>query len=367
MILNSEAASNVFPQNFDLARTGFRHRVRVTGGTLHSIGITAKGPNGEELTIDVAWFGAEAPARVLVHSSGLHGVEGFAGSAIQQACLQNGLFDAARLPADGAVVIMHVCNPFGMAWLRRWNENNVDLNRNFRYGGTEDPLEPRIWPELNALANPPTAPGRDLYWVRALSMMGRHGESQVRQALAGGQCLNPKGLFYVGRGMEEGPRKIAAFLNQRLQSAEQITAIDIHTGLGRFGEDCLLMDTRLGSERLAAAREQFGECVQPLSRDGVAYSVEGSQQDLYNNEFPCATTLFLTQEFGTYWGPRVLKTLREENRWHWYGGRTLDHWSKRALTEAFNPRSVKWRETVIRRGLVVAEQALRAAFGAEQV
>jgi hypothetical protein len=28
-------------------------------------------------------------------------------------------------------VFVHVVNPYGMAWHRRWNENNVDLNRNF--------------------------------------------------------------------------------------------------------------------------------------------------------------------------------------------------------------------------------------------
>jgi hypothetical protein len=30
------------------------------------------------------------------------------------------------MPADAAIVLVHILNPYGMAWLRRFNENNVD-------------------------------------------------------------------------------------------------------------------------------------------------------------------------------------------------------------------------------------------------
>ena len=89
--------------------------------------LDAKGPNGEDLSIDIGWFGSPQPRRAFVHSSGLHGVEGFAGSAIQLQWLTGNY----QPPDDGAVVIVHVMNPFGMVWLRRVNENNVDLNYNF--------------------------------------------------------------------------------------------------------------------------------------------------------------------------------------------------------------------------------------------
>ena len=97
------------------------------GGQLDTFTWGLTGPLGEELAIDIAWLGAGRPRRVLLHSSGLHGVEGFAGSAIQLQLLD----ELPRLPEDGAVLIAHVLNPYGMAWLRRVNEHNVDLNRNF--------------------------------------------------------------------------------------------------------------------------------------------------------------------------------------------------------------------------------------------
>ncbi len=62
-----------------------------------------------------------------MESIGLHGVGGFPGSAIQLQFL-NELPEVRR---GGAIVLGHILNPYGMAWIRRFNENNVDLNRNF--------------------------------------------------------------------------------------------------------------------------------------------------------------------------------------------------------------------------------------------
>ena len=121
-----------FSPNYVTARTQFRNAVEKADGRLNALQLDAKGPNGEDLTIDIAWFGAEKPKRVLVHSSGLHGVEAFAGSAIQLQWLDEGI---PSMPEDSALVMVHVLNPFGMSWLRRFNENGVDLNRNFLGAG----------------------------------------------------------------------------------------------------------------------------------------------------------------------------------------------------------------------------------------
>src|SRR5581483_1033981 len=89
-----------FSSDFSTARQRFRHALGHAGGTLHSLPIDAKGPQGEELTIDIGWFGPERPRRALLHSSGLHGVEAFAGSAIQIRLLG----DLPPLPSDTALV-----------------------------------------------------------------------------------------------------------------------------------------------------------------------------------------------------------------------------------------------------------------------
>jgi Protein of unknown function (DUF2817) len=48
--------------------------------------------------------------------------EGFAGSAIQLQMLK----DLPIMPKDAALIVVHALNPYGMAHLRRVNENNVD-------------------------------------------------------------------------------------------------------------------------------------------------------------------------------------------------------------------------------------------------
>ncbi len=76
------------------------------------------------------WAASGSRTSALVVSSGVHGVEGFFGSAVQLAFLEK-LPPDWRPPEGAAVVLIHALNPFGFAWQRRFNEENVDLNRNF--------------------------------------------------------------------------------------------------------------------------------------------------------------------------------------------------------------------------------------------
>src|SRR5437762_4569779 len=138
-----------FSPDYFTARDRFREAAARAGCRIETLPLDARGPGGETLGVDIAWFGAANPRRVVLHSSGLHGVEGFAGSAIQLQFIAN----LRQLPGDTTVVIVHILNPYGMAWLRRVNENNVDLNRNFlgdeSYAGT-----PAAYLTLNSFLNP---------------------------------------------------------------------------------------------------------------------------------------------------------------------------------------------------------------------
>src|SRR5689334_17575661 len=156
-------AESWFSPDFAAARERFRDAATRAGAALHTLGLAAKGPRGEPLAIEVAWVGSAKPRRVFLHTSGLHGVEAFTGSAVQLA-----LLDAPPAPsADGALVVAHVLNPYGMAWLRRANENNVDLNRNFLLNGERFEGAPALYRTLDPLLNPQSAPSHDAFRVRA--------------------------------------------------------------------------------------------------------------------------------------------------------------------------------------------------------
>ena len=103
-----------------------------------------------------------------------------------------------------------------MAWLRRFNENNVDLNRNFLPPGVPYEGAPPGYDQLDSFLNPPTPPSWDFYYARAGWLVLRHGMSALKQAIARGQYEYPKGLFYGGDGLEEGPRKFQQFVKSQL-------------------------------------------------------------------------------------------------------------------------------------------------------
>ena len=50
---------------------------------LQTLDYAGAGPHGETLATDVLWLGDQAARKVVVLLSAVHGVEGFAGSAIQ--------------------------------------------------------------------------------------------------------------------------------------------------------------------------------------------------------------------------------------------------------------------------------------------
>lgn len=124
-----------FSADYATAKRRFISAARARARFLHSFTLNARAPDAAALTIDIAWLGPQAATRSIIHSCGLHGVEGFAGSAIQLALLE----DPPLLQGGSALILVNVLNPYGMAWLRRVNENNVDLNRNFLIGGSNTP------------------------------------------------------------------------------------------------------------------------------------------------------------------------------------------------------------------------------------
>ena len=131
-----------FSPDYATARKRFRAAARAAGATLDAIALEARGPAGEDLTVDFARWGERDARRVLLHTSGLHGVEAYAGSAIQLAVLAS----PPEPPAGCALLLAHVLNPYGMAWRRRANEHNVDLNRNFPGPGGNWKGAPALYP-----------------------------------------------------------------------------------------------------------------------------------------------------------------------------------------------------------------------------
>lgn len=66
-----------FSPNYNAARKRFRDAALALGCSLEAYPIEQIGPDGADLTIDVAFLGNPNSQKIVVVSSGLHGVEGF--------------------------------------------------------------------------------------------------------------------------------------------------------------------------------------------------------------------------------------------------------------------------------------------------
>ena len=94
---------------------------------------------------------------IIILSSGIHGIEGFVGNAIQNMFIVDILEKYIDFEQTG-VLILHSINPYGHKYNRRVTENNVDLNRNFDTNenifNLNDSNYNKAYPKINDFLNP---------------------------------------------------------------------------------------------------------------------------------------------------------------------------------------------------------------------
>ena len=84
----------------------------------------------EGLYIDSLYVPATAEqTNLIVLTTGVHGIEGYIGSVMLDVFWKE-VYPSLNAENTGVLVVANV-NPYGMKYHRRYNENNVDLNRNF--------------------------------------------------------------------------------------------------------------------------------------------------------------------------------------------------------------------------------------------
>jgi len=346
---------DLFSPDFSTAQKRFRNAAHCAGARIHSLPLGINVERGGPLEIDIAWLGPQQPIRALIHVCGIHGVEGFAGSAVQLALLDQ----PPALPADCALILVHILNPYGMAHLRRANEHNVDLNRNFFFDTTGWRGARDGYAALDGFLNPPSPPSRtDFFHGRLLLAWARLSKNAVNQAVAGGQYHFPKGIFYGGNGLETGPQRYCDWLTGHLLGVQKLFVIDVHCGIGVYGRQSLF----LSSPAVAAGELSRALRLPVVTREQatniMGYAHEGGHGGIYGQLLPAAVAISLTQEFGTYSGLRLLRALRAENQHHHYGDGSLSHWSKLQLKRMFCPEDPTWRSQVVTQGCELVRQAL---------
>jgi len=201
--------------------------------------------------------------RPLVLMSGTHGVEGFCGSAIQTNYLKTVL--AVHPSNTVATMFVHGINSYGFSYLRRANENNIDLNRNF-IDFNHLPNNAAYAKLAGTLARKPGAGTRaSIAW-----QILKSGLRTVQDAFTRGQYDYPVGLFYGGREASWSRGTWEKILATYLSRAKAVFYIDYHTGLGPYGYGQAIYPGSANSPLANEVRRVYSEVKFLKTNDAVA-------------------------------------------------------------------------------------------------
>lgn len=230
------------------------------------------------VTEDLATQVAIYPGRddkYLVHISGVHGVESFAGDAVQLSSLQylqhvlETSNDKDSLPT---IVFVHIANPYGFHNLRRVNEDNADLNRNFLTEEEWTMVKSRDpnyahYVDFDFFLNPTDKPthipliDEMLYVYTLVSNLLKYPMHTVKKAVVAGNYHKQNGYGFGGFQHTASTRNIIDLLSRQLDipsRATDLVLIDVHTGLGPHSIDTIMYDSTSDNVRSIFPTEYFG-------------------------------------------------------------------------------------------------------------
>ena len=352
-----------FAADYRNARAKFLAAAALAGGALKSYANPLKGPEGEELATDTAWFGPAEAAKVLVTVSATHGVEGFCGSGAQIDWLLGPA--SAPLPPTTALLFVHAINPHGFAWLRRVTEEGCDLNRNFV--DFAKPLPANAGYDELADAFVPSAlagPVFEAAMKRLEDYRARHGERAFSIARSGGQYRHPGGTFYGGTAPTWARRTLAAIIaDRRLAARALVAVVDYHTGLGPFGYGEPISGDEPGSPAHRRSKAWFGPSLtEPTLGTSSSVPKEGMAELEWHRALGERVS-YVALEYGTYpSNSSGQKALRED---HWLHAYSNVDWAapetrriKAQIRRHFYPELPDWQEMVLFRSRQILRQAL---------
>ena len=361
---DSYAYSDSFYTSYDEIRAHLLDRV----DSLVKNGITVEHTSyaideSDDLYIDKVYLPSSGErTNLILLTTGVHGMEGYIGSVMLDVFFAE-IYPTLNTENTGILIVANV-NPYGMKYMRRYNENNVDLNRNFiedwdnfdRSSNTE-------YPKVDKFLQPEGKMG-NAFWHEVgfyLSLAKEAiftGADTISDALLTGQYEYPEGVYYGGDGDEKSTTYLKGVFRECLDSEyENIVHVDIHSGYGpRY--NMVIFNSVQDETTEAEAVEMFGydyiiavdsEEFYPTFGDTTDYFYRlkngmESDKDLYSTCF----------EFGTigdsfFDSILSLKYTVDENRQHWYPteNKITEAVVRENYYELFYPTETEWREKTV--------------------
>ncbi|MGZ3691839.1 MAG: M14 family metallopeptidase [Pseudobdellovibrio sp.] len=355
-----------FPLNYHESRKRFREQIEKLKATqIEEWAIPSK--NDKDLFVDSAyWPALKSPKSLLVVTSGIHGSETYAGSAILQMFLQEIM---PHLNRDHlGVLLVHAMNPYGFKHHRRTTENGVNLNRNFSISGelyktrntASEKIHEKLFPRTK-VSSARCAMMDKLQIKNGTAFFDDISMDQFTKATAPGQFVTPQDLEYGGKALEPQSLRLVERLKQLMPLYKDVISLDLHTGLGDQNRLHLLTS---GSGK-DLHPELFAELFKPESDKEFYEHTPASADGFYevHGALNCAfadlaradqRVVSITMEFGTL-GHSLEAQLRSLNNFvvehqGFYNGYTSVEIEAEVQKESFErsyPQNDEWREAVI--------------------
>ena len=317
----------------------------------------------EGLYIDSFYLPSTAEkTNLIVLTTGVHGMEGYIGSVMLDVFFEE-VYPTLDTADTGILVVANV-NPYGMKNYRRYNENNVDLNRNFILDWDSfDRASNKEYPKVDTFLGPEGKIGNGLwhevgFYLSLAKTAITDGAGTISDALLTGQYEYPQGVYYGGDGDEASTVYLKDVFSQCLDSDyENVVHIDIHSGYGpRY--NMVIFNSVYETMTEAESQEAFGYDYIIAHDSESFYATIGDTTDFFYRlaqQKETGTELFSTCfEFGTI-GDAFFDTILslkytiDENRNHWYStdNATSAQIVHENYMELFYPTETAWREKTV--------------------
>ena len=330
----------------------------------------------DDLYIDSFYLpSAGARTNLILLTTGVHGMEGYIGSAMLDVFFRE-IYPTLNTENTGILVVANV-NPYGMKNYRRYNENNVDLNRNFILDWeSHDLASNREYPKVDTFLGPTGKIGNALWHeVGFYLSLGKtaitDGAGTISDALLTGQYQYPQGVYYGGTGDEASTMYLKDVFSRCLDSAyENIVHIDIHSGYGpRY--NMVIFNSVYETMNEQESQEAFGYDYVIAYDSESFYATTGDTTDFFYRlaaQKGADSSLYSTCfEFGTI-GDAFFDTILslkytvDENRNHWYPTENpiSAEIIRQNYLELFYPTETAWREKTVQDFLAATRGVLNA-------
>ena len=336
--------------------------------SLQSKGVTVERESyaideSDDLYIDNIYLPAtKETTNLIILTTGVHGMEGYIGSVMLDVFFGE-IYPTLNTENTGILVVANV-NPYGMKYMRRYNENNVDLNRNFiEDWDSFDLTSNKEYPKVESFLQPTGAMG-NAFWHEVgfyLSLAKEAltvGADTISDALLTGQYEYAEGVYYGGNGDEKSTTYLKGVFDDCLDgSYDNIIHIDIHSGYGpRY--NMVIFNSVQDPTTEAEAKEMFGYDFIIATDSEDFYETFGDTTDYFyrlarskKTDKELYSTCF---EFGTigdgfFDSILSLKYTVDENRQHWYptSDPITEEMVRQNYYELFYPTETQWRQKTI--------------------